>query len=424
MGILLKNGTVIDPVQKTETAMELLIENGIIVKTGKDICPAGHQVIDCTGMMIAPGLVDMHVHLRDPGQTYKEDIVTGTAAAAAGGFTAVACMPNTKPALDTPELLQYVRHKAETEGTCRVYPIGAVTMGQKGETLTEFSALAQAGAIAFSDDGVPVTSATRMRDALMTAKALGKIVISHCEDGEMVGNKAVNEGKISRQLGLPGRPAIAEDLMVARDLMLAKETGGHVHIAHVSTAGSAALIRQAKQNGVSVTAETCPQYFIFTEDEILKKGTLARVNPPLRTEEDRQGILAAVLDGTLDCIVTDHAPHSQEEKAKPLPEAPSGMVGLETSLGACITYLVKPGYLTMCQLMEKMSALPAKILGLEPVTPTAGAVADLVIFDPEEAWTVAPESFHSKARNTVFSAEVLHGRVHLTICGGKITYQL
>lgn len=424
MGILLKNGTVIDPVQKTETAMELLIENGIIVKTGKDICPAGHQVIDCTGMMIAPGLVDMHVHLRDPGQTYKEDIVTGTAAAAAGGFTAVACMPNTKPALDTPELLQYVRHKAETEGTCRVYPIGAVTVGQKGEALTAFSVLAQAGAIAFSDDGVPVTSATRMRDALMTAKALGKIVISHCEDGEMVGNKAVNEGKISRQLGLPGRPAIAEDLMVARDLMLAKETGGHVHIAHVSTAGSAALIRQAKQNGVSVTAETCPQYFIFTEDEILKKGTLARVNPPLRTEEDRQGILAAVLDGTLDCIVTDHAPHSQEEKAKPLPEAPSGMVGLETSLGACITYLVKPGHLTMCQLMEKMSALPAKILGLEPVTPTEGAVADLVVFDPEEAWTVAPESFHSKARNTVFSGEVLHGRVHLTICGGKITYQL
>lgn len=424
MGILLKNGTVIDPVKKTETAMELLVENGIIVKTGKDICPEGHQVIDCTGMMIAPGLVDMHVHLRDPGQTYKEDIVTGTAAAAAGGFTAVACMPNTKPALDTPELLQYVRHKAETEGTCRVYPIGAVTVGQKGEALTEFSALVQAGAIAFSDDGVPVTSATRMRDALMTAKALGKIVISHCEDGEMVGNKAVNEGKISRQLGLPGRPAIAEDLMVARDLMLAKETGGHVHIAHVSTAGSAALIRQAKQNGVSVTAETCPQYFIFTEDEILKKGTLARVNPPLRTEEDRQGILAAVLDGTLDCIVTDHAPHSQEEKAKPLPEAPSGMVGLETSLGACITYLVKPGHLTMCQLMEKMSALPAKILGLEPVTPTEGAVADLVVFDPEEAWTVAPESFRSKARNTVFSGEVLHGRVHLTICGGKITYQL
>lgn len=423
MGILLKNGTVIDPVKKTETAMELLIENGVIVKTGMDICPDGHQVVDCTGKVIAPGLVDMHVHLRDPGQTYKEDIVTGTAAAAAGGFTAVACMPNTKPVLDTPELLQYVRNKAETEGACRVYPIGAVTVGQKGEKLTEFSALAQAGAIAFSDDGVPVSSAARMREALLTARALDKVVISHCEDGEMVGNKAVNEGKISRQLGLPGRPAIAEDLMVARDLMLAKESGGHVHIAHVSTAGSAALIRQAKQDGVSVTAETCPQYFIFTEDEILKKGTLARVNPPLRTEEDRQAILAAVLDGTLDCIVTDHAPHSQEEKAKPLPEAPSGMVGLETSLAACITYLVKPGLLTMPELMEKMSLLPARILGLHPVVPETGAAADLVIFDPEEAWVVEPEGFRSKARNTVFVGETLRGRVHMTLCAGKITYQ-
>lgn len=239
----------------------------------------------------------------------------------------------------------------------------------------------------------------------------------------MVGNKAVNEGRISRQLGLPGRPAIAEDLMVARDLMLAKDTDSHVHIAHVSTAGSAELIRQAKKDGVQVTAETCPQYFIYTEEEILTKGTMARVNPPLRTEADRQAILEAVLDGTLDCIVTDHAPHSAEEKSRSLPDAPSGMVGLETSLGACITHLVKPGHLTLPELILKMSTVPAKILGLTPVLIQEGAPADLFVFDPEETWLVEPQQFRSKGRNTVFAGDTLTGKVHLTLCGGKVTYE-
>ena len=321
MGILLKNAWIVDPVSATAATGDLLMENGIVSALAAGIAAKGHEMIDCTGLFLAPGLVDMHVHFRDPGLTYKEDILTGSAAAAAGGFTTVACMPNTKPVLDTPEQMEYVLEKGKNQGFCHVLPIGAVTVGQKGEMLTDFDALAQAGAVAFSDDGVPVTSAVRMRDALKAARTLGKIVISHCEDGEMVKNYAVNEGAVSRQLGLPGRPAIAEDLMVARDLMLAKETGAHVHIAHVSTKGSAQLIRQAKQDGVSVTAETCPQYFIYTEQEILKKGTMARVNPPLRTAEDRQAILEAVLDGTLDCIVTDHAPHSAEEKARPLPPA-------------------------------------------------------------------------------------------------------
>jgi dihydroorotase len=373
-------------------------------------------------MLIAPGLLDMHVHLRDPGLTYKEDIATGTAAAAAGGFTGVACMPNTKPAADCPEILREIQDKAVAQGSCHVYPIGAVTLGQKGDTLTDFPALADSGAIAFSDDGVPVTSAKRMRDALLEAKKLNKVVISHCEDGEMVQNYAVNEGAVSRQLGLPGRPAIAEDLMVARDLMLAAETGAHVHIAHVSTAGAARLIRKAKQRGVSVTAETCPQYFIYTEQELLKKGTLARVNPPLRTEADRQAILEAVLDGTLDCIVTDHAPHSAEEKARPLPDAPSGMIGLETSLAACITYLVKPGFLTIPELIFKMSTAPARILGLEPPLLKTGAPADLCVFDPDETWTVDPEQFRSKARNTIFAGEALTGKVKHTLCGGNVTF--
>lgn len=424
MAILLKNGSIIDPVKKTITTADVLVKNNKIAKIASNIPEEGHQVYDCSGKMIAPGLVDMHVHLRDPGLTYKEDIATGTAAAAAGGFTSVACMPNTKPAIDTAETIEYILTKAEKEGSCRVYPIGAVTLGLGCMEPTDITALHKAGAIAFSDDGVPITSATRMRDALMETKHLNSFVISHCEDGEMVGNKAVNEGKISRQLGLPGRPAIAEDLMVARDLMLAKETESHVHIAHVSTAGSADLIRQAKKHGVNVTAETCPQYFIYTEDEILRKGTMARVNPPLRTEEDKQAILAAVLDGTLDCIVTDHAPHSAEEKAKPLPDAPSGMVGLETSLAACITHLVKPGHITLPELIEKMSTIPARILGLQPVLPEEGNLADLCVFDPDEEWIVDPENFRSKARNTVFAGDKLTGRVHLTLCGGKITHQI
>lgn len=423
MGILLKNGNIVDPVKNKTFTASVLIEEGIIQNIAPYIPEENHTVYSCVGMMIAPGLVDMHVHLRDPGLTYKEDITTGTAAAAAGGFTAVACMPNTKPVIDSVDTIEYVQNKANASGSCRVYPIGAVTLGQQGQQLTDFSALSHAGAIAFSDDGVPVTSATRMRDALMEAKKLHKIVISHCEDGEMVGNKAVNEGRISRQLGLPGRPAIAEDLMVARDLMLAKDTDSHVHIAHVSTAGSAELIRQAKKDGVQVTAETCPQYFIYTEEEILTKGTMARVNPPLRTEADRQAILEAVLDGTLDCIVTDHAPHSAEEKARPLPDAPSGMVGLETSLGACITHLVKPGHMTLPELILKMSTVPAKILGLTPVLIQEGAPADLFVFDPEETWLVEPQQFRSKGRNTVFAGDTLTGKVHLTLCGGKVTYE-
>lgn len=424
MEILLKNGEIIDLVKKTIRTGDILVENGIIKKIGSIVPKNDYHVFDVQGMMVAPGLVDMHVHLRDPGLTYKEDILTGTAAAAAGGFTAVACMPNTKPVIDSPETVEYILEKSNKHGSCRVYPIGAVTRGQQGQELTDFSALLQAGVVAFSDDGVPITSAMRMRDALQQAKFYNKIIISHCEDGEMVGNKAVNEGVVSQQLGLPGRPAIAEDLMVARDLMLAKETDSHVHIAHVSTAGSAQLIRQAKMDGVHVTAETCPQYFSYTQEAILHRGSMARVNPPLRQESDRQAILAAVLDGTLDCIVTDHAPHSAEEKAKPLPDAPSGMVGLETSLAACITHLVKPGYLTLPELIEKMSTIPATILGLPPVLIQEGAVADLFVFDPWESWVVDPTQFRSRGRNTVFAGDTLTGRVHMTLCGGRITCQV
>ncbi len=422
MGTLFKNADFVDPIAKTVTSLDVLIEDGRIARMEKQLPEDGHQVLDLSGKYLCPGLVDMHVHFRDPGLTYKEDIHTGSQAAAAGGFTAVCCMPNTKPVLDTPELMDYVNRKSAAFGVCRVYPIAAVTQGQAGEALTDFAGLAAAGAIAFSDDGVPVTSAKRMRDALLAARPLEKVVISHCEDAEMVKNYGVNEGEVSRKLELPGRPAIAEDLMVARDLMLAAETGGHVHIAHVSTKGAAQLIREAKRRGVPVTAETCPQYFIYTEQELLKKGTQARVNPPLRTEADRQAILEAVLDGTLDCIVTDHAPHSPEEKARPLPEAPSGMVGLETSLSACYTALVVPGHLTMPELIFKMTAAPAGILGLS-VSRRPGDIADLTVFDPEPQWTVEPERFYSKGRSTVFAGETLRGQVALTMLAGTVTYR-
>ncbi len=422
MGILLKNADFVDPTAGTVTRLDVLVEQGHIAAMAPELSAQGHQVVDLTGNYLCPGLVDMHVHFRDPGQTYKEDILTGAAAAAAGGVTTVACMPNTKPVIDCPELVDYVLRRAKEAGASRVLPIGAVTVGQKGEALTDFQALAQAGAVAFSDDGVPVDSAKRMRDALLAAKELGKIVISHCEDGEMVQNYAVNEGEVSRALGLPGRPAIAEELMVARDLMLAQETGAHVHIAHVSTAGSVRLIREYKARGVHATAETCPQYFTFTQEELLTQGTMARVNPPLRTEQDRKAVLEAVVDGTLDCIVTDHAPHSAQEKARPLAEAPSGMVGLETSLAASYTALCLPGYLTVPELLKRMSATPGAILGLE----TAGQVgdtADLMAFDPEAQWTVEPENFRSKGRNTVFEGKKLTGRVMLTMREGNIIFQ-
>ncbi len=419
MGLLIKNAVLATTNQK----LDVLCEDGVITGLAPEISADGHTVLDAAGLMLSPGLVDLHVHLRDPGQTAKEDIATGTAAAAAGGFTAVACMPNTKPVGDSVEVMEYILDRAAKEGSARVLPIAAVTVGQNGETMTDFAALRQAGACAFSDDGVPVMSDQIAQDAMCEATRLGTMVISHCEDADMVKNYACNEGKISELLGIPGRPAIAEDKMVQRDCDIAAATGTRVHIAHVSTKGSVEIIRRAKAAGAPVTAETCPQYFIFTEDLVPEKGTMARINPPLRTEEDRQAILAGVLDGTLDVIVTDHAPHTAEEKAKPLTEAPSGMVGLETSFAACMTYLVKPGHLSLPQLIEKMSVLPSKLIGHDGGRVAIGAPADLMLFDPDEVWTVDPSQFRSRGRNTPFSGVELTGRVKATVCAGRMTYQ-
>ena len=337
-----------------------------------------------------------------------------------GGFTSIACMPNTSPVVDTPEGVAFVLTQAKKACGVNVLPIAAVSMGQKGQELTDAEALAAAGAIALSDDGVPVQDANLMRDALIKARRQRLPVLSHCEDAGMVRNYAVNEGAVSRRLRIPGRPAIAEEVMVMRDAMLAEETGSAVHICHVSTARSVEIVRQLKKKGVRITCETCPQYFTLTEEEILTQGSLARVNPPLRTKQDVDGIIRGLKDGTIDAIATDHAPHSAEEKARPLTEAPSGMVGLETALAVALTALYHTGKLDLSALLRKMTANPARILGTDKGRLTLGSDGDVVIFDPDEEWTVDPSQFASKGRNTPFAGHTLKGKVKYTIVGGTI----
>ncbi|MBO5340017.1 MAG: dihydroorotase [Oscillospiraceae bacterium] len=423
MKLLIKRGRLVDPVGGIGGIMDLLIQDGKIAGLGSDLGSEADEIIDAEGKVVCAGLVDMHVHLRDPGFEYKEDIITGTMAAARGGVTAVACMPNTKPVTDSPEQIRYVIEKAATACGVRVWPIGAVSVGQQGQQLTDAEQLKQAGAVALSDDGVPVDSANLMRDALIRAKRYDMSVLSHCEYGDMVKNYAVNEGRISRQLWLEGRPAIAEELMVMRDAMLAEETGAHVHIQHVSTGKSVDIIRRMKKKGVPITCETCPQYFTLTEDEILTQGSIARVNPPLRTKRDVEEIIRGLQDGTIDVIATDHAPHSREEKAKPLTKAPSGMVGLETSLAVTLTALYHTKKMDLSAILRCMAANPAAILRVPGGRLAIGADADVTIFDPDEVWVVDPDEFASKARNTPFVGHELKGRVKYTIVGGKVIYQ-
>lgn len=424
MKLLIKHGRVVDPVSGTVSIQDLYIENGKVVQLEKDIRQETDQVIDAEGLVVCPGLVDMHVHLRDPGLTYKEDIFTGTAAAAHGGVTSVACMANTDPVVDTPEQIHYIKDKAAQANGVHVYPIAAVSMGMRGEEPSDADALKKAGAIALSDDGCNVDNANLMRDVMIHVKRLELPVLCHCEDTTMVEGRAVNEGSVSRQLWLEGRPAIAEEIMVMRDAMLAEETGAHVHICHVSTAKSVDIIRRMKKRGVAITCETCPQYFTLTEDEILTQGSMARVNPPLRTARDIKGIIAGLKDGTIDAIATDHAPHSAEEKARPLTRAPSGMVGLETSLAITLTELYHTGKMKLPEIIKRMTYTPASILHLSSKGRLSlGSDADITIFDPEEVWTIDPEQFASKARNTPFAGREVKGKVKYTIVGGNVIYQ-
>ena len=424
MKLLIKNGRLVFPVTGTVVLQDVLVENGVISLMERGLDPEGcDRVIDASGLMVAPGLVDMHVHLRDPGLTYKEDILTGCAAAARGGVTAMACMANTSPAVDCPEQVEYVLNRARQGCGVEVYPIAAVSKGLRGEEPTDAEALKDAGAVALSDDGNNVDNANLMRDVLIRARGLDLPVLCHCEDTTMVAGRAVNEGSVSRQLWLEGRPAIAEEIMVMRDAMLAEETGAHVHICHVSTAKSVDIIRRMKKRGVRLTCETCPQYFTLTEDEVLTQGAMARVNPPLRTRNDVAGIVAGLRDGTIDVIATDHAPHSAEEKARSLTRAPSGMIGLETSLAIALTQLYHTRRMDLPAIIKRMSTTPADILRLSRGRMSLGAQADLVLFDPDEEWTVDPEQFASKARNTPFAGWKVKGKVKYTIVKGEIIYQ-
>ena len=418
--LLIRGGRVYGTSSQTA---DILVVGDRVARISEEIPETGEMtVVDVTGFIVAPGLVDMHVHFRDPGFQDKEDILSGASAAAAGGVTTCCCMPNTSPVVDNAEVVRYVAEKAK-KAPVRVLTYGAVTMGQKGRELADFSKLISAGAIAMSDDGNPVQSAELMHRAMLLAHECGIVLISHCEDAEMAENHAVNEGAVSRALGLPGRPAIAEEIMVTRDAMLAAATGAKLHIAHVSTAGSVDIIRKAKAAGVAITAETCPQYFTLTEDEVFRQGALARVNPPLRSESDVQAVICGLTDGTIDAIATDHAPHSAKEKELPLTESPSGMIGLETSLSITLTSLYHTGKLSIDEIVALMSVNPAQILDIDAGTLRVGDMADIVIFNPDEEWTVDPSQLKSKSRNTPFAGMKLRGKVKYTVARGEIVYR-
>lgn len=418
--ILIKNGRVVDPVTRTDQVMDVLIDGPMIVKTGCDLEAPGVQVLDATGLVVAPGLMDAHVHFRDPGFTYKEDIETGAAAAARGGFTTVVCMANTRPVVDNVEPLAYVQEKGEKTGI-HVLQAAAISKGLKGQELVNMEELADAGAPGFTDDGIPLMNEKLLIAAMEEARALGLPLSFHEEDPALIAAPGVHQGEVSRQLGYGGAPRAAEDVMVARDCMLALHTGASVCVQHISSKNSVELVRLARKQGADVHAEATPHHFTLTDEAVLKYGTNARMNPPVRTEEDRLAIIEGLKDGTIDMIVTDHAPHSAEEKARPLSAAPSGITGLETSLGLGIRSLVEPGHLTLMELMACMSKNPAEFYRMIPGSIAEDAPADLVIFGEKELWTV--DHFASKASNSPFAGWELPGKVHYTICAGKIVYE-
>lgn len=398
---------------------DMLLKDGMIAKLGKGLTDTADVVIDGSKLTALPGLFDMHVHLRDPGQTHKEDILTGAAAALAGGITGVACMPNTTPAIDSTETVRYICEKASSTGV-EVHPVGCITKGLKGQEMCDYAALKEAGICAISDDGRPVECAETMRRALIQANALGLPVISHCEDLSIIEGGIVNRGKASETLGVKGMDRASEDYITAREIILAASADVPIHIAHVSTYGSVEIIRHAKAQGVKVTCETCPHYFLMTEEAVLSGDADYRMNPPLRTEKDRKAVLEGVLDGTIDCIVTDHAPHAPEEKAD-FYHAPNGVIGMETSLAASLK-LVHARLMTLPELVEKMSDNPRRILGLPQHKLAVGEPADLTLVDLEHHWVVDPEKMHSKAKNVIWKGKTLVGKPVYTITDGVIRY--
>ncbi len=423
MSLLIRNGRVVDPAGGVDQVQDVLIAEGRISRLGRALkAPAGTEVIDATGKVVCPGFVDMHVHLREPGFEYKETIASGTRAAAAGGFTAVACMANTFPVNDNRAVTDYILARAKVEGVVRVYPIGAVTRNLEGKQLAEMAEQAEAGCVAFSDDGKCVMNAQLYRRAMEYALPFGAPIISHAEDCHLAHEAPMNEGIVSTELGLSGQPGAAEDVMVARDIILAELTGAHLHIAHISTAPAVRLVRDAKARGVRVTAEVTPHHLVLTDEAVRSYDPNCKMAPPLRTKRDVEACLEALADGTIDCVATDHAPHATSEKEGEFAEAANGIVGLETAVPLLLDRLVRPGVIDLPTLVTRMSTAPARLLNLPGGSLAAGADADVTILDLERAWTVEPASFQSRGRNTPFAGQSGVGAPWMVLVGGvKVT---
>jgi len=423
--LLLKGGRVIDPAQGLDATLDVMIAEGTIEEVGPRVQARGAPVLDVKGLVVCPGFIDIHTHLREPGREDKETIATGTRAAAAGGFTAVCAMPNTDPVNDTAGITRAVVERARAEGAVRVYPIGAITRGQKGEELSEFGDLKEAGCVAFSDDGRPVASARVMRRALEYAKAFDLAIIDHCEEPTLADNACMNEGPVSTVLGLRGQPAVGEAIMVERDVLLAELVGGRVHIAHLSAAASVDAVRRGKARGVRVTAEVTPHHLFLTDEAVRETGydTNTKMNPPLRSEADRVAVLAGLLDGTIDCIATDHAPHTVDDKKVEYDHAANGIVGLETAVALCLDRLVGAGLLELPYLVALLSANPARVLGLPGGTLAPGSPADLTLLDLAKKRQVDATRFESRSRNTPFGGWILKGWPAMTIVGGRVAWK-
>ena len=422
--LLIKRGHVISPEDQLDGELDVLIEEGMIRRIEPQISVAADEVLEAAGQVVSPGFVDIHVHLREPGGEISETLDTGLAAAVAGGFTAVCPMPNTKPVIDRPELVRAMIEKSQRIGLARVFPIAAVSMGSQGESLADFHALAAAGAVGFSDDGRPVKTAGLLKRALDVARGLKVPVMDHCEDASLSALGVINEGQVSRQLNVRGNPGTSEDVCVARDLVVAEAMGAHLHVCHVSTSRSVELVRLAKRRGIRVTCEATPHHFTLTDQAVLEHGTNAKVNPPLRSAQDVEAVVAGLQDGTVDAIASDHAPHAPQLKAKPLgSDAPFGLIGLESALGLALTQLVHTGKISLWHLISLMSTNPARIINQPYGRLSMGATADITIFDPQLEWTYQTATGRSKSRNSPFDGWKLKGAVIATVVAGRVVYR-
>ncbi len=423
MSLLIRGGRVVDPANDVDGVQDVLLAGDRVERLGHGLSAAGATVIDATGKVVCPGFIDIHVHLREPGHEYKETIASGTRAAAAGGFTAVCCMANTDPVNDNRSVTDYIRARAASEGVVRVYPIGAVSRGLRGEELAELAELAEAGCVAFSDDGRCVMNAALYRRAMEYTLPFGRPLISHAEDHTLSRGAAMHEGVVSTEIGLPGAPAAAEDVMVARDILLAELTGAHVHIAHLSTAGAVRLVREARARGVKVTAEVTPHHLLLTDEAVRSYDPNTRMNPPLRAKRDVEAVLEGLAEGTIDCVATDHAPHAASEKEGEFDRAAAGIVGLETAVSLLLDRLVRPGLLPLSTLVARLSRDPARLLDLPGGSLGPGAPADVTILDLDRELTIEPARFHSRGRNTPFGGWALVGAPWKTIVGGRVAWE-